>query len=104
MQNQSLTSTLCVELRLREHRIERIYDSHEPALAFLLSYILLQYRLHQSMHRERVCMRITGEQGVGTQLLNGLVEQVGVSSHRGQVGTKMLCPFCDNLFRNGIRG
>src|SRR5450755_4748038 len=78
--------------------------SFSPLLLCFLIHLILEHCLHQSMHRERVCLRITGEQGIGTQCLNGLMEQVGVSSYRGQVGTKMLCSLCDNLFRNGIRG
>src|SRR6266487_374318 len=75
-----------------------------PLLICSIGKTITHNCLYQTMHREHVCMRITREQGIGPQRLNGLIEQKGVSSHRGQVGTKMLCPLGDNLFRNGIGG
>src|SRR5450755_3870091 len=37
------------------------------------------------------------------QCLDGLIEQVGVGSHRSKLKAKMLCPLRDHLFGNGIR-
>src|SRR5450755_119453 len=87
--------------------IDGLYGSLLPLLLFLCGHALTLYGLHQSMHRKQggcltACLSM--EQGIGTQCLDGLIEEVGVSSHSSKLRAKMFGTFCDDRFRNGIRG
>src|SRR5450755_2556988 len=88
-------------------RIDGLHGSLLPLLLFFCCHALTLYGLYQSMHRKQggcliACLSM--EQGIGTQCLDGLIEEVGINSYNSKLRAKMLCSLCDDLFRNGIRG
>src|SRR6266849_4093216 len=56
------------------------------------------------MHRQRLGSRITIQQGVGTQRLNSLTKEEGISNGSFQQRTKIRRSLCDDFFRNSIGG
>src|SRR5712692_8658684 len=93
-------------LHFRQGRIYGTHGSLCPLLPALLIHLVFEYRLYQPMHRKQgasITADLSAYQGVRTQHLNGLIQQVRVCTNRSKLLAKMLSAFGDDSFGDSIR-